>query len=149
MAHRIAFLTMDTLEDFVCYDRLVIDVLKARGTEVNEVSWRNRRADWGQYAAVVIRSPWDYQQAPEAFLETLEQIDRSGAVLHNSLATVRWNLRKTYLRDVEAAGATIVPTEWLASPSDADLRNTFRSLQSDQVVVKPVVGANADQAYWI
>ena len=52
----------------------------------------------------MIRSPWDYQDDPDAFLDVLAAIDASPAVLLNGLRTVRWNLRKTYLRELEAAG---------------------------------------------
>ena len=146
---QVAFLSMDSLEQFVCYDYLVRDVLIQNGVDVQEVSWRCTSVDWNDFDLVVIRSPWDYQQAPLEFLAVLEQIEASSALLFNSIATVRWNMRKTYLKDIEAAGCTIVPTRWLESPSVEELRNLFRELNSDQIVVKPVVGANADHAYWL
>ncbi len=149
MKRRIAFLTMDSLEGFVCYDHLVRDVLVRRNIAVDDVSWRDQSACWDEFDAVIIRSPWDYQQAPEDFVRVLERIDHSRATLHNSLKLVRWNMRKSYLRELEAAGITIVPTVWLHSPSQSDLRSLFERLKSDQVVVKPVVGANADHAYWL
>lgn len=140
---------MDSLEQFVCYDYLVREVLIQRGIDVQEVPWRNPSVDWNVFDLVVIRSPWDYQQAPSEFLAVLDQIESSSATLLNSIATVRWNMRKTYLKDIEAAGGTIVPTKWLESPTVDQLKNLFEHLQSEQIVVKPVVGANADHAYWL
>lgn len=146
---RIAFLTMDSLEGFVSYDYLVRDILRQRGVEVDEVSWRNPQADWDQYKLVVIRSPWDYQASCSQFLDVLARIDASRANLQNPLKVVRWNVEKTYLRDLQDSGVTIVPTAWLQSPKVADLTNLFQQLNADQVVVKPFIGAGATDTFWL
>ena len=143
----IAFLSMDDLSGFVSCDSLVIDVLQQRGIAVEEVSWRAPSVDWNRYDLVVQRSSWDYQQAPDEYLRVLGEIERSSARLENSLQIAEWNIRKTYLRELQSAGITIVPTEWLQSPSVADLKQLFELLNSDEVVVKPVIGANADDAF--
>ncbi len=145
----IAFLTMDSLEGFVSYDYLVRDILQQRGVRVDEVSWRDPHADWDQYDLVVIRSPWDYQQSCSQFLDVLARIDASGANLQNPLEVVRWNVQKTYLRDLQNSGVTIVPTTWLQSPKVADLTNLFQQLKADQVVVKPFIGAGATDTFWL
>lgn len=142
---RCAFLTTDRLDGFVTYDRLLVEPLARRGWTVDEVPWR-AAADWDAYEVVVIRSPWDYQRDPDAFLAVLETIDRSKARLENPLDLVRWNLRKTYLRDLDARGLPIVPTRWLDRLAPADLPTLFDGL-GDEIVVKPVVGANADDTF--
>ena len=144
---QIAFLTMDSLADFVAYDHLVVEELRQSGVSVQEVSWRHPAPNWSQYAAVVIRSPWDYQSDPQAFLQVLEQIELSSARLLNTLATVRWNIRKSYLRELETAGHTIVPTIWLQSPTAAELAQLPDHWNCAETVVKPIVGANADNAF--
>ena len=146
---RIAFLTMDSLEGFVSYDYLVRDILQQRGLRVDEVSWRDPQADWDQYMLVVIRSPWDYQQSCSQFLDVLARIDASRANLQNPLKVVRWNVEKTYLRDLQNSGVTIVPTAWLQSPTVAELTNLFQQLNADQVVVKPFIGAGATDTFWL
>ena len=90
---RIAFLTMDSLEDFVSYDALVSDCLESRGIKVDNVSWRSPTVNWNDYDMVIIRSPWDYQQAADEFITVLESIDTSAAVLWNPIDVVRWNIR--------------------------------------------------------
>ncbi len=144
---QIAFLTMDSLADFVAYDHLVVEELRQSGVSVQEVSWRHPAPNWSQYAAVIIRSPWDYQSDPQAFLQVLEQIELSSARLLNSLATVRWNIRKSYLRELETASHTIVPTIWLQSPTAAELAQLPDHWNCAETVVKPIVGANADNAF--
>lgn len=143
----IAFLTMDSLADFVAYDQLVVEQLQQAGITVHEVSWRHPKPNWDQYALVVIRSPWDYQSDPETFLRVLEQIEQSSARLLNPLPTVHWNIRKSYLRELEQAGHTIVPTLWLESPAAAELAHLTDYWNTPAVVVKPLIGANADNAF--
>lgn len=144
MAFRCAFLSMDSLEGFFCDDDLAIEPLRRAGHEVEVVSWRARDVDWNAFDAVVIRSPWDYQQDAGAFFAVLEEIEQSRALLLNPLDLVRWNLRKTYLRDLEARGVRVVNTVWDGRPERSSIRRLFTALEADEVVLKPVVGANAD-----
>ena len=139
-----AFLTTRRLDGFVTYDALAVPPLRALGWTVAHVPWR-AETDWGAFDAVVIRSPWDYQDDPAAFLAVLETIERSGARLENGLDVVRWNLEKTYLRSLEARGVRTVPTAWgegLTAGGLAALLDRW-----GEAVVKPVVGANADDTF--
>ena len=145
----IAFLTMDSLDGFVSYDGLVRDILRERSFRVDEISWRAADAHRDHYDLVVIRSPWDYQQACDEFLGVLARIEASTARLENSLDIVRWNIQKTYLRQLEESGVTIVPTHWVENPSMSQLQQLFEQFGSDDIVIKPVVGANADDAFWL
>lgn len=138
---------MDSLDGFVAYDGLVREILQDRNITVDEVSWRAVHVNWDQYKVVVIRSPWDYQQAPDEFMSTLSTIESSTAVLLNPLEVVRWNVQKTYLRQLQDAGVAIVPTQWLTSPKASELMNLFPRENTSEIVVKPIVGANADDAF--
>ena len=149
---RVAFLTLDDPSDYVIDDHLVVPVMAEAGWRVDSVSWR-AEVDWNDWDAVLIRTPWDYQDDPDAFLEVLATIEASSARLENSIETVRWNLRKTYLRDLETRGVLIVPTIWgldespsveglLAALEAKDFGAEFES-GNRGIVVKPVVSANA------
>ncbi len=144
-----AFLTMDSLENFYAYDELAVEPLSHVGWEVDHISWRRADVCWDDYDLVVIRSPWDYQSAPGRFLGVLRQIDRSRARLENNLRVVNWNINKTYLRDLETRGVTIVPTAWPSSLNRQSIHRAFTGFGVDQMVVKPTVGANADDAFWL
>lgn len=139
-----AFLTMNDIDAFVVYDRDAVAPLGRLGWTVDEVPWR-AEADWDAYDVVVVRSPWDYQDAPDAFFQVLETIDRSSARLENPLAVQRWNLEKTYLRDLDAAGVPIVPTVWADGLTEAAVAAAVA--QWGEVVVKPQVSANADGTF--
>jgi glutathione synthase/RimK-type ligase-like ATP-grasp enzyme len=137
---------MDCLDGFVTDDDLAYAPLSALGWEVQLVPWRQPVA-WDELDVVVIRSTWDYQQAPAAFLAVLEQIQRSRACLENSLPLVRWNMEKTYLRDLQRRGVCIVPTVWGSDLGPVNEQAILARLGADEVVLKPVVGANADHTY--
>lgn len=143
---RCAFLTMDSLDGFFTYDDLVHTPLRERGWEIENVSWRAGVA-WAAYDLVVVRSTWDYQDDPGAFMATLAAIEASGARLENPLATMQWNLDKRYLRELEAAGVAIVPTVWSDAEAPATLGELRSALGGGEIVVKPVVSANADHTY--
>jgi glutathione synthase/RimK-type ligase-like ATP-grasp enzyme len=146
---RIAFLTMDSLDGFISYDALVADCLAARGIAVENVSWRSSTANWDDYDVVIIRSPWDYQHSVNEFIAVLEDIDASDAVLWNPIDVVRWNVRKTYLQELHDHGITIVPTRFVESPVASQIREMFDVFESDEIVIKPVVGANANDTFWL
>ncbi len=142
---RCAFLTLDDPTGFVIDDALAVAPLARLGWHVEHVPWRSV-VDWGAFEAVVIRSPWDYQEHPDAFLEVLDEID-AATLLLNGVRTVRWNLRKTYLKELEAAGVPIVPTVWRERLAPGGLPGLFDAVQAEEIVVKPVVGANASGAF--
>jgi hypothetical protein len=143
---RVAFLTMESLEGFVADDELACEPLARLGWEVGWVPWR-RRVDWNEWDAVVIRTPWDYQDDPEVFLGVLAAIDRSSARLENDLSLVRWNLRKTYLAELGSRGVAIVPTLWGDALDGGHPDELFERLASDEIIVKPVIGANAHDTF--
>ena len=140
---------MDSLEDFECYDHLLFEPLAKRGWETTEISWRDSETDWDIFDTVIIRSPWDYQQDPEAFFKVLQRIDNSSALLENSLETVRWNIDKTYLRDLEDHGIEIVPSLWPNSFAKDHPKAFFDALSSDQLIIKPTISAGADNTFWL
>ena len=58
--------------------------------------------------------------------------------VRNSPATLRWNIDKRYLRDLERAGVPTVPTVWV-EPAGEPLDRSSLTLPEGEVVVKPSV----------
>lgn len=141
-----AFLTVADQDDWVMDDNLAHDALRGLGWELEEVVW-HQDIDWNQYDVVVIRSPWDYQHNLARFISVLEQIDASRAALYNSIDIVKWNINKNYLFELEAKGIELVPTRRIFSPTPEVLRKMFEVFNADRVVIKPTVGANADDTF--
>jgi glutathione synthase/RimK-type ligase-like ATP-grasp enzyme len=140
-------LTSDDLKGFSTDDHLACPYLRGLGWDVETVPWRRPAVRWGRFDLVVIRSTWDYHEAPKEFIAVLERIRQSGAQLENPLALVQWNLRKTYLRDLERRGVPCVPTAWGSELGPVAEAAILGRLATDTVVLKPVVGASAEGCY--
>lgn len=144
---RCAFLTLeDPTGYFIDDDDHVHAPLRALGWEVQAVPWTRPPRPWDAYDAVVIRSTWDYPNHPDAFVVALADVERAGTPLFNPLALVRWNLRKTYLRDLAGRGVPVVPTVFRDGLGRGGLAGLIDQVGGDEIVVKPVVGANAHGA---
>ena len=140
---------MDSLEGFYCSDSLTYQPLAALGWKVDEISWRSNSVCWSDFDVVVIRSPWDYFDFPNEFISVLEQIDASDTKLANPLSVVRWNLDKRYLRDLAQRGIIVVPTLWRESLESEDFAKLFAELKTEEIVVKPTIGAGASDTFRI
>lgn len=108
--------------------------LAAVGLSTTWATWDDASVDWAAYAAVVVRSTWDYPRRRHEFLAWARGLP---VPLLNPADVVEWNTDKSYLHDLAADGLPVVPTtfaapgEPLALPASAEL------------VVKPSVSAGS------
>ncbi len=144
---RICFLSTDNLDGYTFDDDLAVEPLCELGWQVETISWHESAVDWNKYAAVIIRTTWDYQHHTDKFLTVLETIDRSSAVLENPLDTVRWNLSKTYLREMQDRGCPIVPTIWDARYTEESFFKWQDVLGTPELIIKPTVSATAQHTH--
>jgi glutathione synthase/RimK-type ligase-like ATP-grasp enzyme len=144
---KIAFLTMDSLENFECYDHLLVRPFNQSGWEVEGISWCKENVNWNDYESVIVRSTWDYQNNHKKFLMVLENINNSSATLFNDFKTIKWNMNKTYLQDIQERGINIVPTIWEKNFTVEKLKKYFAVLSTDEIIIKPNISANADNTY--
>jgi hypothetical protein len=133
------FVTYSAMPDLDADDRLAVDVLAERGYEVANAIWDDPAVDWSAAGTVIIRSTWDYNRRHEAFLAWAESVARV-APLYNPIELVRWNIHKSYLRDLASKGVSVVPTLWLKAKSQGDLRATLTRAGWPEAVVKPAIG---------
>jgi glutathione synthase/RimK-type ligase-like ATP-grasp enzyme len=143
----LALLTLDDRSAYVIDDDLAVAELRARGHAVEEIPWRRRGVDWRVFDLVIIRTTWDYQHDLPGFLAALAAIEATGVPLANPGALVRWNARKTYLRDLAARGVAVVPTRWGHGLSAAGLASLCAGFGDDGCVLKPTVSANAHDTF--
>lgn len=147
MSKRCAVLTMADTAGWAIDADLAFEPMRGLGWRPEWLPWRSAAVDWDQFDAVYIGAAWDYPEDPDRFIELLEAIDRSSAVLVNDLRLVRWNIPKTYLRDLEERGAAIVPSLWHDGLDRESLEPFFASFDTGRIVVKPVVSTNATDTY--
>lgn len=146
-SRKCAYLIMQDAGDYVTDYDLSFVAMAALGWEVETVAWRDPTIDWNHYHAVYICTPWDYPQHKEQFIELLQNIENSNAVLVNPLALATWTLSKTYLRDLEQRGADIVRSIWFDKFETSQITAWFEHLHADKLVIKPAVGANAQDTF--
>lgn len=143
---RAAFLSIENTDGWFIDDDLVHEPLRKAGWEIENIPW-NHPADWNRFDLVIIRSPWDYQDHPDHFMNVLKAIEDSSAVLANNLEIVRWNIHKDYLFELQEKGVELLPTRKIYSPGLSDINETFAALNATELIIKPVIGANADDTF--
>lgn len=142
-----AFLTMDHTEGWSIDAGLCIPYLETNGWEVEWIPWRSPGINWNRFDLVYLAAPWDYPDDPVEFLRVLERIEASSATLVNNFELVRWNLEKTYLRDLQNRGAAIVPSLWFEKFKKEDLPGYFKTLACEKIIIKPVISTNASNTF--
>lgn len=114
---------------FSLVDRLLVEVL-----------WTDASIDWDKFEAAIIGSAWDYTQAAQAFLAKISSIS-SRSRLFNEAELIRWNIDKTYLRQLGDQGVAIIPTIWISEFGKRISNKQFDDLETDKILVKPTLGA--------
>lgn len=117
--------------------------MEARGMQLHDVAWDDPAADWASFDLAIIGTTWDYWDRVPEFFSALEAIE-DVTPLHNPSALVRWNSRKTYLKELEAKGARLIPTVWIDTADAAAVNAAFDALGADDLVIKRQIGAGAD-----
>ncbi|MGH7533355.1 MAG: ATP-grasp domain-containing protein [Gemmatimonadales bacterium] len=145
MTVRIAFVTSQALHDLTESDRLAAAALRGRGAVVVPAVWTDPSVEWGAFDQVIIRSPWDYYRHRDRFVEWIGALDNAGVTTRNPTAILRWNLDKSYLRELDVPQ---VPTEWIERGAAVDLGQVIRDQGWGSAVVKPTVSGGATDT-WI
>src|SRR5690606_24333763 len=76
----------------------------------------------------------------DEFVAAVEAHERAGLRVFNSSAVVRWNARKTYLREL---GAAAIETVWLDRVDGRAVAQAFDALDAAEIVIKPQIGAGS------
>ncbi len=149
MTHSIAFVTNAEWPKLTEDDQLAAHALRQAGIEVAPARWDDTQVDWSSFTSVVLRSTWDYHQRAEEFAVWLDRLEATGVPVWNPLEIVRWNMDKTYLRDLQEAGVRVVPSVWLLQGVKVDLADLMKQKGWEKVVIKPVISASAHQTYTV
>ena len=147
--NRCAFLNMDSTEDWSIDADLAFAPLADLGWHAEWLPWKSEGVDWDSWDVVYLAATWDYPDEPERFIQVLESIDRSRALLVNPLEPVRWSVRKTYLEDLAAQDVAVVPTQFFARFDECPADDLYRTFDAHTIVFKPVIGANAQHAFLV
>lgn len=119
----------------------------AAGVSAEIADWDDTQVEWGQFAAALLRSAWDYTERLADFLRWAQHVAARSA-LFNDLEVVRWNCDKHYLRDLAAQGVAVVPSSFAEPGVSAQqvLDDLLARHAHADLVVKPAVGAGSRDA---
>lgn len=140
---RIAVITYHKLPDGHESDRAAFAHLESLGMNPVPVIWNDPAVDWAGFDGVVFRSCWDYHHTPAQFAALLERLEALQVRALNPIDVVRWNMNKLYLRELTQKGVNVIPSLWLTETPRQSLHDLMRSQGWDEVVVKPVISADA------
>jgi len=98
----------------------IIPAFKAQGMNAELVRWRS---------AAKLASEFD------AMLPLF--------VLFNSFSVLQWNSEKTYLDRLAKEGAPVIETIILERVTQTGVSKAFKTLQTDKLVIKPLIGGGA------
>jgi glutathione synthase/RimK-type ligase-like ATP-grasp enzyme len=119
-------------------DACLAAALRARGRAVASAPWNGPFAPFTR-GPVVIRSTWDYHEAPDDYLAWLDRLDPGRTF--NPPSLIRWNLAKTHVLDLAQRGAP-VPRSLVAVAEPGAVAAALTALGLRDAVIKPLVGAS-------
>lgn len=125
-------------------DRL-LQALRGQGMEAAWHPWNH--ADQRPFRAADLVLPlccWDYQPEVARFGAWIDAVEAAGTPLLNTAALLRWNLRKTYLLDLAAAGLTVPRSFHLPAATPAAIDALLRREGWQSAVLKPVSGQGGE-----
>lgn len=116
---------------------------KDEGLSLEVIDWRAPIEAFDGVALVMLGTSWDYQDHSHEFLAKLERLESAEIIVCNSADLVRWNIEKTYLRELAEAGAATIPTLWVESADRQTIAEAMAHFGADAVVIKRQIGAGA------
>lgn len=145
--HRIAFVTCSTKPDFAPDDLEVVHALNQHGVLVQAIPWDGDFKAWNSFDLVVLRSCWNYHLHPQKFLSWLDDLQTNHINLLNPISTVRWNLHKKYLAELDRQGVPLPSTQWVTKGATLNLKELLQLQGWNKVVVKPAISATAHNTF--
>jgi len=107
------------------------------------VRWRDIAERAGEFAAILPLMVWDYFEGNEAdFLTAIARAEAATPVF-NGFDILKWNADKSYLDELEARGAPVIPTLTVEHVTQTNVARAFETLATDKLVIKPRVGGGA------
>lgn len=149
MTESVAFVTYREQPELTPDDRLAADAFSTlTGIQVTALPWDQKERDWSNFSAIVLRSMWDYFHRPVEFKQWLSEMEKCQTRVFNSPALARWNMEKTYIRDLESLNMFAVPTLWVQRDDTRFLAQILKEREWDKIVIKPTISGSAYET-WI
>ncbi|AZA81483.1 hypothetical protein C1637_02610 [Chryseobacterium lactis] len=123
-------------------DTDLIDFLTGKGLDVVSTIWNDDMVNWSSFDVVVIKSPWDYHNHLNEFLNWLTGLEKLDVKVLNPVEIIKWNSDKHYLKDIAQKGLPVIPSGYIERGGRFDPQ-FFDQFNTNKLVVKPCVSAGA------
>ncbi|MCH7399517.1 glutathione synthetase [Belliella sp. DSM 107340] len=153
MKPKIAVITYEAKGSYVAdgiadEDELLKNILDELNLDHAFEIWSDQTVDWAKYKVIMLKSPWDYFDRFEEFKDWCTKISNLKIPMINSIDTVLWNTDKHYLKEIEAAGYSIVQTFFLEKGSSfMGFEEFFDLFQTDSLIIKPTISGGAKNTF--
>jgi glutathione synthase/RimK-type ligase-like ATP-grasp enzyme len=117
--------------------------MEQHGVEPTPLLWTDRSVDWASYDAVLFRSCWEYHTDPEQFQTLLSELSTAEIAVYNPIVAIEWNMHKSYLLDLFAAGIPIPSTTVVTAGDEISLESVMDRQGLSKSVIKPAIGASS------
>jgi len=129
--------------DTVDEDKILSEVLAELGISHEIVIWSDPDVEWEKFTCLLIKSVWDYFDYYPEFLDWIDKMKTLKIPVWNDLETIKWNSSKEYLLEIEQRGFPVISGMILEAESKPELDLIREKIQSDTIVVKPLVSGGA------
>ncbi|NBR07453.1 MAG: hypothetical protein EBT92_17055 [Planctomycetes bacterium] len=127
-------------------DGLLQKALEHEGLSSARLDWSRKDVDWSQYKCAVFRTTWDYFDRFEEFSQWLNAISHQ-TKLCNPYSTIKWNMDKHYLKDLESKGIPVTPSQFIEKGSKINIGDEISKSGWKELVIKPCVSGAARHTY--
>ncbi|MEZ5013530.1 MAG: hypothetical protein R2794_04500 [Chitinophagales bacterium] len=129
-------------DNILLEDTLITNALEKYSFKTERVSWSDPAYDWQGATLAIFRTTWDYFENIDRFRQWLRATEKQTTFI-NHPDTIRWNLDKHYLHDLQARSIPIVETVYIEQGDVRSLEEIIRSLPFTRCIVKPCIAGAA------
>lgn len=140
----LAILTDSKNENMVPDEVELLSVFENAGVNFDVIIWD--QVDWTQYKNVLIRTPWDYSEKSELFLQKISKAMQANVNIIHSPDIIRWNMDKKYLIELSSK-MKVVRTECVEQFDPQTAASYFKVLGVNDLVFKPKIGAGGRDTF--
>ncbi|MCH7415212.1 glutathione synthetase [Belliella sp. R4-6] len=131
-------------------DELLKEILDQLNLVYTFEIWSDQTVDWEQYDILLLKSPWDYFDRFDEFQKWCSKVATQKIPLINNIDIVLWNADKHYLKEIEAAGYSIVQTYFLEKGNSLmGFEEFFDLFHTDNLIIKPTISGGAKNTFHV
>ncbi len=117
--------------------------LETKGLIVERAAWNDLQIDWKQFDVVILKSPWDYHDNFDSFIQWLSDLDTAGIKILNPFKTILWNSDKHYLQQIADDGLPVIDSVFIEKGIAPDLAELLDKSLYKKLIIKPCISASA------